>query len=80
MGQEITYTTAPEAYDSFGTKTLAIIGTDSRGNSVRKVASQARHAEWQRGRYGSGLYMVADEAELQKLVRYGLVKLQDSHT
>jgi hypothetical protein len=50
---EITYTDAPEAYDGFGTRTLAVVGLSRRG-PVRKVETPREHAEWQRNPGGSG--------------------------
>lgn len=50
-------TTAPEAYDGFGTFTIA----ESRAHkgesrTTRLVAIRQEHVEWQRGRYGSGFH------------------------
>ena len=68
-----TYTTAPESYDGFGTKTARIAGADKRGREVRLVETPDAYVEWQRNRYHSGaVYMVVDEVEWQKLVSYGL--------
>lgn len=68
----VTYTTAPEDYDWFGTRTVGVAGTDRRGRPVRKVEGPAGYAEGQRARYGSGLHMAVDEAEWRKLLEYGL--------
>lgn len=68
-----TYTTAPTDYDWFGTTTVKIAGHDKRGRPIRLVTSDPRHAQAQRGRYASGLHMVADDAEWEKLVDYKLV-------
>jgi hypothetical protein len=70
----VTYTTAPEDYDWFGTHTVAIVGTTDRGKTVRKVLSDPNYLDGQRARYGSGLHLAVDETEWQKLVNYGLVK------
>lgn len=72
----VTYTTAEEAYDGFGTQTEAIVGKTDRGKTIRKVTTPARHVNWQRMRYGSGLHMAIDETEFQKLVDYGMVTLE----
>jgi hypothetical protein len=71
--ETITYTTAPTDYDWFGTKTVALVGVDSRGKTIRKVSGPSSRVEAQRGRYASGLHMAVDETEWQKLVDYKLV-------
>jgi len=68
----LTYTTAPEGFDWFGTRTLRVAGRDGRGKQVRLVASDPSYAESQRDRYASGLYMVATPEEWAKLVSYNL--------
>ena len=74
-GEAATYTTAPEDYDWFGTRTVdPAAGTSQRGRAVRKVAGPAGRVEAQRARYGSGLHLAVDEAEWCKLVEYGLCK------
>jgi len=56
-----TITCAPEAYDSFGTETIEILGkTKRRGRAVRLVRTPAQHVEWQRMRYSSGLHLSMD--------------------
>jgi hypothetical protein len=65
---EITYTDAPEAYDGFGTRTLAVVGLSRRG-PVRKVETPREHAEWQRMRYGSGLHCFMTEAQWADMLR-----------
>lgn len=72
----VTYTTAEEAYDGFGTQTAEVVGT-TRGKTIRKVTTPAQHVNWQRMRYGSGLHMAIDEAEFRKLVDYDLVALAE---
>lgn len=69
----ITYTTAPEAYDWFGTRTVEVAGS-SGGKAVRKVASDPAYVDCQRGRYRSGLHLAVAEAEWRKLVEYKLVQ------
>ena len=56
----ITYTDAPEAYDGFGTVTLAVAGRTEK-RPVRKVDTPEQHVEWQRMRYGSGMNLYATE-------------------
>jgi hypothetical protein len=51
----IVYTTAPEAYDGFGTVSEEIVGTLD-GKPLRRVRMHAEHATWQTQRYGSGMY------------------------
>jgi hypothetical protein len=67
----ITYTTAPEAYDWFGTRTVRIAGCTS-GKVVRMVSSRPAHVEAQRDRYASGCHMAKDETDWLKLVGYKL--------
>jgi len=58
-----TITDAPEAYDGFGTETVELLGKlDRNGNVVRLVRTPARHAQWQRMRYGSGLHLSLDQS------------------
>lgn len=71
---EITYTTAPEGYDGFGTRTIEVVGLATDGKEIRKVETPHPHGEWQRQRYWSGNHLVADEQEYQKLVGYDLVR------
>ena len=59
----ITYTDAPDAYDGFGTHTLAIVGSvrsPMGSRPLRKVETPGEHARWQRYRYASGGYLYAD--------------------
>lgn len=63
----IGFTTAPEAYDSFGTATLRDpAGSDNRGYPLRKVAIRPDHFEWQATRYASGLHGFARESEARR--------------
>lgn len=57
------YTDAPESYDGFGTRTIDVVGTSTRGNPVRLVEVLPVHLEWQRSRYLSGLYISATEEQ-----------------
>ena len=74
--ETVTYTTAPNDYDWFGTHTLEeCAGTTTNGKTVRKVSGPANRVEAQRGRFASGNHMAVDEAEWKKLVDYKLVTL-----
>ena len=55
------WTTAPDAYDGFGTSTLY------RDDNRRLVMMMAQHQEWQTMRYRSGGYQATPEpnAELE---------------
>jgi hypothetical protein len=66
------YTTAPVDYDGFGTTTIGVFGLDRRGREIRGVKAVPRHADWQRQRYGSGLCLVLDEAQMLEAVQAGL--------
>lgn len=69
-----TYTTAPTDYDGFGTKGEVVASPRKGGPPVRRVATPEEHVAWQRQRYYSGaIYIVADQAEYDKLVAAGLV-------
>jgi len=59
------YTTAPEAYDSFGTVTVKVVGS-FLGKPVRKVAIEPRHVQWHHDRYFSGLHTCWTEQEYHK--------------
>ena len=59
---EIFYTSAPESYDGFGTKTLEITEyKDRSGNPVRKVLVTQKNIGWQTNRYISGNFGFFDE-------------------
>lgn len=62
----ITYTTAPDAYDGFGTETLTVVGTLD-GKPLRKIETPAEHATWQAQRNGSGMYPTYTETEFTHL-------------
>lgn len=51
----IRYTTAPEAYDGFGTKSRGVVAMDN-DKPVRMVEINPEHLNWQEGRYGSGMH------------------------
>ena len=51
------YTTAPEAYDGFGTKTITPdCGKNSNGKIWRMIQVEDRNLNWQDGRNGSGMH------------------------
>jgi hypothetical protein len=64
-----TYTTAPPEYDGFGSETIAVVGTLA-GKPVRQVETPVEHIEWQRQRYGSGLYPAYTLREFMDLIAY----------
>jgi hypothetical protein len=67
MPKRRAYTTAPEAYDSFGTTTInPDAGRDHRGQFLRLVEIEPEHWDWQTGRYASGLHAVATEEEARR--------------
>lgn len=56
------YTTAPERYDGFGTKTLEHLETtDGRGRNYREIIIPNDAIDWQLSRYGSGGFAALDE-------------------
>lgn len=74
--EAITYTTAPEDYDWFGTRTVEIagtyLGTNNKQKPVRKVTGPKFRVEAQRDRYASGLHLAVDEKEWRKLLAFNL--------
>lgn len=65
-------TEAPEAYDGFGTRTLALIGQSKRGNAVRLVLVHREHFTWQTERYASGSHAFTSERmSLDDFIRFG---------
>lgn len=77
----VIYTTAPAGFDWLGTEELsACVGRTLRNNAppVRKVRCPEKRVQAQRERYHSGaVYLVADEAEFEKLVNNNLVVLEE---
>jgi hypothetical protein len=64
---KIYYTTAEEAYDGFGTKTIEQTNwTDDRGRQVRKVEIPNKANDWQINRYRSGNRGAFTEDEFEK--------------
>ena len=63
----LTYTTAPEVYDGFGTTTIRIIGLFD-GKPVRLVETPPEHVDWQRCRYASGMHLGASEEEWPRCI------------
>ena len=71
------FTTCPESYDGFGTKTVEIVGSDRRGNPIRLVNADPNHSDWQISRYRSGaIYLVADETAFEELVSLGFATVE----
>jgi len=72
MEEIICYTTAPEAYDGFGTRTLEeVVGYD-REKPIRKIAVQKQHYGWQEARNGSGMFPLFTEQKFAEFVKAGL--------
>ncbi len=51
----VAWTTAPEAYDGFGTTTLEM-GGEWHGKTLRKISIDPEFYGWQTGRFGSGMH------------------------
>jgi hypothetical protein len=54
------WTTAPEAYDGFGTETVEACGT-WQGHALRRAAIDPAYLNWQADRYGSGAHGTWEE-------------------
>ena len=74
---EIIYTTAEADYDYWYVRVEAIVGKASNGKVIRRVRIPSKYVEYQCGRYHSGMHMVVDQAEFDKLVAYKLVSLPE---
>lgn len=77
---QVFFTTAPEDYDGFGTKTLEWLPyakscTPDRKpvGQYRKVAVVPIHADWQLNRYGSGLHPAFDQERFDKLLETNIL-------
>ena len=58
------YTTAPESYDGFGTKTISLTEyTDRNGKPVREVSIPVINTDWQTNRNASGNYGTFNETD-----------------
>lgn len=70
---ELTYTTAGEEYDGFGTRTIkASVGTSNNNSrNVRLVATPNEYVRWQRMRYVSGLHAALTQEEWQEWLDNG---------
>lgn len=67
----IVYTTAPESYDGFGTKTLEVTDyIDDKGKPVRKVEIPFKNIEWQKNRYLSGNYAPFEEDKFNDIITW----------
>lgn len=64
----VLYTTAEEAYDGFGTRTVEAGRYVSKGKPIRKVEVEDAHLDWQRARYFSGLHLCVPEDEFRELI------------
>lgn len=71
--RQIFYTICNDRYDSFGTRTEAIVGKTDRGKEVRKVSIMKEHVEWQTARYHSGLGCAWTQKEYDEQVSYGWI-------
>jgi hypothetical protein len=60
-GWLVRWTTASEDYDQFGTETVEHCDGDYHGKKLRKVLLCPDYADYQAGRYGSGLHGCWDE-------------------
>lgn len=69
-----THTTAPEAYDGFGTKTVARDHIHDSKGIVRTVETPSEHIEWQRLRYASGGHLALTDDGLAESIEYGFIK------
>lgn len=57
------FTTAPESYDGFSTRTVREAGRDG-DQVIREVAIYPAYVDWQAGRYASGGYPCLTREEL----------------
>lgn len=70
----VRYTTAPEVYDGFGTETVERMGVTNRnGDEWRRVEILDEHADWQIGRYNSGLHPALVESDFIDFRERGLL-------
>ncbi len=69
----VLYTSAPLAYDGFGTETLAVVGGCNRSREpVRRIRVEPEHREWQLARYDSGMHRYTNErVSIDDWVRFG---------
>ena len=73
---KILYTTAEEAYDGFGTKTVESGRYQTKqGKPVRKVSVQDEHRGWQEMRYASGLHLAATPEQFADLLGWFVVEI-----
>lgn len=71
--EELTITNAPKDYDYGQTWQVQSVGFDTRGREIRIVASPAGYqTTYQRGRYGSGLYMACSPSDWETVKPYTL--------
>jgi len=71
----IIYTSAPQTYDYATTQMLGVVATQRKGATLlRKVSVPDDKVDYQVARYQSGFCLVADEAQMKRLVDVGLVE------
>ncbi len=64
------YTTAPQSYDGFGTRTLAITDyLDNRDKEIRKIFVPEINTDWQTKRNASGNYPTFTETEFNEFLK-----------
>ena len=68
----IRYTTAPEAYDGFGTRTARVAGDDG-GKPIRMVLIESDALQWQDTRYASGMHCCWTQEMFDRACASGLV-------
>lgn len=73
------YTTAPESYDGFGTRTIEtgwnwVSKSNGARRPVRKIVIQDDHLDWQRCRNSSGLHPTWTEEQFKEEKRYGYIE------
>lgn len=75
------YTSAPEAYDGFGTKTITENAfVSSKGQPVRLVETNPVHTDWQQMRYSSGLHLCVPESDVAEYLDLALFPVSEPST
>ena len=72
------YTTADRSYDGFGTRHIRTIGKSYFRNTIRQVKIEDEHFDWQITRYGSGMGLIWEEADLVTAAELEFVILKDA--
>lgn len=81
MSTRTVFTTAPSEYDyGYTTEVEAIAGVDASTPTKvwRRVEIDAKQADYQCMRYGSGRYPAVNSREFAKLIDFGLVLFGDA--